>query len=769
MIRHWMTRADAPLERTFVKRFDPRHFTVDFPRGARASIVLGDAPNSLRLTAEFLKPSDLVGLIYESEDRYAHPAHKRETKRDYSHCKLRFRWQSEGLIPLDAVNGPTMTIEGRDPRGDPRTWYVRLWNYAVGRPDDAEITIDFDDLKEGFVLSDGTGHVDVGDIDRIFFSLVAPGYDPSPGAAFGEVRTATLLLTNVRTDGSGSVLDINDAVVPEHRVRMCTAYDDLYQLVPERVVELIERLGYRQVINHYVGMSHYQRLRPSGLLDMDEAVSSAAERWHRAFIEAAKERGFEVILSLSFELLDMFCPEAWKQRNWSGEPALTGYTPPSTLVSPANGDAIAYLTRVALRFCGLLAQAGLPVRFQIGEPWWWVTPDSRLCLYDPAARTALGGAPVDVGDVRGAKSAPQKALLDRAGEVLATATAKIADAVRLEHPGAQLLLLAYLCGALDPGAPELRRANLPLGWAYPAFDVLQFEDYEWVTEGRKALAAAAGEQAAARLNYAAGKRHYLAGFAGQDSKANDWRAIMAAVRSAMGDDVAEIFVWALPQIVRDAITIFDDGSEPLNAFDDVAFPIEIGAEASIAPGFSTTVVTSASGHEFRNSNWGQARLRFDAGPGVRGDRELALLLEFFRARRGSAIGFRFRDPYDSSSGSLSAEPTASDQLIGVGDGKGTEFALTKTYGTGEQRRISRPVSGSVRVSVDGRERSDGWMLGELGTILFDQPPAAGAEVRAGFLFDVPVRFASDQLEINRASFQAGEAPSVPLVEVREDR
>jgi uncharacterized protein (TIGR02217 family) len=40
-------------------------------------------------------------------------------------------------------------------------------------------------------------------------------------------------------------------------------------------------------------------------------------------------------------------------------------------------------------------------------------------------------------------------------------------------------------------------------------------------------------------------------------------------------------------------------------------------------------------------------------------------------------------------------------------------------------------------------------------------------VTAGFEFDVPVRFASDRLDINAAAFAAGEAPSVPLVEVRE--
>ena len=59
-------------------------------------------------------------------------------------------------------------------------------------------------------------------------------------------------------------------------------------------------------------------------------------------------------------------------------------------------------------------------------------------------------------------------------------------------------------------------------------------------------------------------------------------------------------------------------------------------------------MTSASGYEWRNVNWQQARLRFDAGPGIRGDAELETLIAFFRARRGPAVGFRFRDPYDNS-------------------------------------------------------------------------------------------------------------------------
>lgn len=46
-----------------------------------------------------------------------------------------------------------------------------------------------------------------------------------------------------------------------------------------------------------------------------------------------------------------------------------------------------------------------------------------------------------------------------------------------------------------------------------------------------------------------------------------------------------------------------------------------------------------------------------------------------------------------------------------------------------------------------------------------QVPAAGAAIRAGFDFDVPVRFDTDRIDVSLASFEAGRIPSIPLVEI----
>ncbi|HEX8191461.1 MAG TPA: DUF2460 domain-containing protein [Allosphingosinicella sp.] len=739
-----------------VKRFDARYWTVDFPRPMMASVVTTE-PHSLRVEAIFYRADDLAGLIWQSEDRHDHPLLAYETSRDFRRCILRFRWRSEGLVPLDAVHGPTLTIEGRDADGMARSWYVRLWNYADGSPTDAQVTLDFADLASGWAGDDA---VWTGDVDRMFVSLAPPGYSGTP-AMLAAPAEGWAELSGIACDGSGSVLAIGDGLLPAHGLRIASGYDDSYNLTPARLLRNILALGWRGVINHYVGMSHYFRLGAD--MKVNGALNEPCAAWHRDLLARAGALGFEVILSLSYELFDAHCPDAWKQRAQNGDPALTGWSPPSALLSPAHADAMAYLRTIALAFAGLAAAAGQRVRFQVGEPWWWVMPDGRICLYDAAAAAALD--PAAIPDMRAALGPEQKATLDAAGDLLAASTASLCAAVKAAHASAETLLLAYLPTVLDPQMLEARRANLPPGWASPAFDVLQLEDYQWVTEKRRAWSRAARQEAGERLAYPAQRQHYISGFVLRSEDREQWASIAAAADAAAAAGVAETFVWALPQVLRDGFVYFE-GEDAMDAFDDVRFPVALGREASVEPSFSTDVVTTSGGGEQRNSAWADARLRYDAGPGLRGEEDLHLLLSFFRARRGAAVGVRFEDPLDNSSNGMSGVPSAVDQAIGTGDGVQSEFALVKRYGE-QVRRITRPVAGSVRVSIDGAERVGGWTLLYGGVVAFDAAPPLGAAVRAGYRFDVPVRFAEDRLGLSLATFRAGDIPSVPLIEIRE--
>jgi len=774
---HWLVDARRDQESGFVKRFSPPYWTVNFPRPMMASVVTVGA-DALRVDAVFHTSGDLAGLIWDSADLWDHPLLRYETRRDYSGCVLAFRWRSGGLKPLDAVHGPTLTIEGRNAAGEARAWYVRLWNHAQGDPQDALVTLDFDTLVGGYMLPEEADPVDPRDIDRLFISLVSPDYDEGdtifPAGVEGWVE-----LSDIRCDGSGSVLRIGDVMVPEHGFSIATGYDDAYNQTPERILRQALALGYRGAINHYVGMSHYMRLEPvDGAYHASlagGALNAPCRRWHQDMAARCKALGFELILSLSFELFDAHCRDDWKQRAWDGAPALTGWVPPSTLLSPAHGGAMSYLQAVARAFAAIARDAGLPVRFQIGEPWWWVMADGRPCLYDDAARAAFGGSPPEIETVRAPLGPDQIALLDAAGVLLAAATAAISAAVRDEVGEAELLLLVYLPSVLDPAAPELQRANVPSGWASPAFDRLQVEDYDWVTEGRMALSARARDAMAARLGYDSHDWHYLAGFVPAETSVADtrlfWSRIAGAAEAGRARGHAAIFIWALPQVARDGFVIFDlAGDSDVQAFDDLLFPLDIGRHAQVAPTFSTRIIESVSGHEQRSTQWADARLYFDAGPGVRSEADIATLIAFFRARRGSARGFRFRDPYDHGSAGLGVAPGPLDQLLGTGDGLAVSFMLRKAYGTDDAvqlRAITRPVAGTIRIAVDGTELMSGWQHLGGGEIAFDDPPAEGAAISAGFLFDVPVRFAEDRLEIDRETFAAGAVPSVPLVETRE--
>ncbi|MCH8684863.1 DUF2460 domain-containing protein [Pedomonas mirosovicensis] len=779
---YWLARSEDRLAEDWIKRFDPRFWTMNFPRPAMGSVVT-TGPDSLRIDCVFYQKQDLAGLIWQSEDTWDHPLLAYETARDYRGLMLTFRWRaSGGIAMLNAVHEPTLTIEGRDQNGGPRTWYVRLWNYAVGDNDDAVISLDFDALNGGFLLPQEADPVWAGDIDRMFISIVPESFGSGDGALDAPVE-GTVEMSDILCEGGGATLGLGDAFVPPHKLRVATGYDDLYHLTPARVLHNIVGLGYRAWLNHYVGMSHYFRLGHDAATgrfivsnEGAQMLNAPARQWHADFYARSQLLGFRVITSLSFELLDEHAPEEWKQRNFAGAPALTGWDPPSTLLSPCNGEAVAYLEAVATEFCALAAEAGLPVDFQVGEPWWWsgLGAVRRPCFYDAATTAAYAaetGRPVPTPHqlVTEQPDAAQGEYLDWLGEKLGAATFALRDAVKAAHPGATVALLFFTPQVIDEGAPMLERVNMPLSWAHPAFDVFQVEDYDHVTAENWGAHERGIALVDARFGYPRERQQYFAGFVLKGEARAQWRAIGRSIEDARRRNCSQVFVWALPQVMRDGMTFYDTaGEDEVGGFHDVRFPLEVGFGASGGPEFSTTVIETASGFEQRNVNWAEARARFDAGLGVRSEADLAQVIAFFRARRGRAFAFRFRDPFDCASADGNTV-TPFDQQLGIGDGVRTGFPLIKRYGEeeGHVRRITRPVLEAVRVAINGVEQTQGWALGAAGEVQFSQAPPQGAVVTAGFVFDVPVRFADDQLSVSLAGFRAGEIPSIPLIEVRE--
>jgi uncharacterized protein (TIGR02217 family) len=207
-------------------------------------------------------------------------------------------------------------------------------------------------------------------------------------------------------------------------------------------------------------------------------------------------------------------------------------------------------------------------------------------------------------------------------------------------------------------------------------------------------------------------------------------------------------------------------------FHEVRFPASLSFGSVGGPERRTDVVTLANGFEERNTPCAHSRRRYDAGLGMRSLDDVESLISFFEARMGQMYGFRWKDWSDYKSSVASADPTYLDQVIATGDGVVAVFPLVKTYRSGEQsyaRPITKPVLGSVRIGLDQDEMQEGidyQVDVTTGLITFQHPPDIAVQVRAGFEFDVPVRFDTDQIQTSVANFQAGSVPNVPIVEVR---
>lgn len=207
-------------------------------------------------------------------------------------------------------------------------------------------------------------------------------------------------------------------------------------------------------------------------------------------------------------------------------------------------------------------------------------------------------------------------------------------------------------------------------------------------------------------------------------------------------------------------------------FHEIRFPANLSFGSVGGPERRTEIVTLANGYEERNSPWAHSRRRYDAGMAMRSLDDIETLVAFFEARQGQLHGFRWKDWADYKSCPASQALDCSDQVIGTGDGSTAVFQIVKTYASGTEtytRPIKKPVAGTVEIGVGGVHLTAGadfTVDAALGTVTFTTAPAAGAAITAGYEFDVPVRFDTDRIRTSVASFQAGDLPDVPIVEVR---
>lgn len=202
------------------------------------------------------------------------------------------------------------------------------------------------------------------------------------------------------------------------------------------------------------------------------------------------------------------------------------------------------------------------------------------------------------------------------------------------------------------------------------------------------------------------------------------------------------------------------------------FPDDVGYGSRGGPIYNTSIIEIKSGAEHRNINWESALCRYDVAYGVRDQDDLEELIEFFHAMAGRTHGFRFKDHSDYKSCKIYETIAATDCFLGYGDGVETEWQIKKEYDAGNldrsYRKITKPIEGTVLVRVAYVIKTEGvdyTIDYTTGIISLVSPAPNGLPVQAGFEFDVPCRFDSDQLPVKLENYLNASA-SVPLMEIR---
>lgn len=207
----------------------------------------------------------------------------------------------------------------------------------------------------------------------------------------------------------------------------------------------------------------------------------------------------------------------------------------------------------------------------------------------------------------------------------------------------------------------------------------------------------------------------------------------------------------------------------------VGYPVDVG------PTFSTQLVTVDSGAEQANRRWADPLRTISIPQGVRDADTFQDVLDHWLIMGGPSKTWPWRDPTDFASCRLAAvnqvpTPTLTDQPLGTGDGVTLAFQLKKRYTVGSttyDRNIYRPVVSSVLIGVDGVAPGaaspplSATVSRDGGMVTFNSAPGVGAVLTAGFLFDLEVRYESDDTfrGIMRTFSVSGFA-DVPLMEVR---
>lgn len=611
-----------------VTKLDPTNLTIDFNFEAIGAVIVPyGQQDTVIVTGNFRSHRDYIGVTYNAEDGWSHPKFKYPTSYDFSGIVLSYDYLLEGEVaPLDAIQGaPTLTVETTDGQ----VYYVRLWNYVVNRPlDDWEagggilfpegrepgdatgtqghIVIDFDNLYAGWRAyddewvvvgewEDGTPiyeqrwypspdwvKIDPTRIKRLMWGFNMTTYNPNDPSPLDDSYPFKVTFSNWSVTGN-TYLGPDPQPLDPHLYRLADGYDDNYNVTPKRFVEQFYKLGFRKMINIYIGASHYYDKKSDGtptpgeyepyryIQKTEPVFNEAFKAWWLDFLKWAKHYGYEeIIASVSMESVN--APPEWWQRTADGQPGITLWTPTPHLLSFCNPEVQNYYKQYVKALADMQVSAGFPVCIQLGEPWWWWRedlPNKPPCFYDDATREAhLAELGYTIPEVYNSWDSIEG--LEKTLQWLRSKNGEFAwmlrDYLRSYYPNAKFTVLFFPPSVLDENrvGPMMRIVNFPQEyWRNEDLnlnlDFFQIEDYDYLIFRQEKEHAAVYEFVWEYLRYQAPRTQYFAGFYPGEEILHAYPGIVLdglwdRINEAAIDGINyefETFIWAGAEIRRD--------------------------------------------------------------------------------------------------------------------------------------------------------------------------------------------------------------------------
>lgn len=468
---------------------------------------------------------------------------------------------------LDFVHGIYYTVEGAIPYNAQVTI-----NYLYNTHE--KFTLDFNNLYEGTHPSNLIKLSSKG-IETITIPIMPENYTAGELTFTGSSDEFDLIFTDMEVVNG----EMNETPTPlvNNPYRIAEGFDDENNKNPKRLIESMSMLGYKKIVDFYIGASHFydkwgqQGKKSQGVsqitLDQNKGINHAFRVWLEHYLLAMKQNDFqEIVISISMECLQM--PDSWKQRMWDGKPGQSGWSPPTSFYSPTNKDVQSYIKRITQECLNIVIDSGIQPILQLGESWWWWqefapgdvnTPYAGRppCFYDESTKARFRNemgydlpifktSTIDTTDENWEVA---KKLQQYLGEYTL-----FMKEIAASYEHVQFTTLFFPPSVLDTErVPEvLQQINYPVDyWKRPNLDFIQIEDYDWVTSQNE-LHTEVFKLPHIDLHYPFKKQHYFSGFVLNPEDANEqWPLIEKAAQEAVGRNYAEVFIWAGTQIRRD--------------------------------------------------------------------------------------------------------------------------------------------------------------------------------------------------------------------------